>query len=277
VLTGDLVERLVRSEVAYMASVLEVFARHHEASMLWFGHLLAFASRTTDHRAWNRALGLRAGDEELVDEVLTWADKLQAPTRVEVAPALVDEALLAHLADRSLEVTGFRSALYGIPRSVSPAIPKGVEVEEIGDDRLEFFAQVWAQTVPTGDRARTRRLLPLMAEAYAAPEWRRFVARVAGSPAAFGVLHVTDRIGSLAGAATAPQHRRRGAQSALIAHRLAAASEAGCEIVVSQPPIGSSSQRNLERAGLRLAYQSLLWQRPTDEGRRSVEGAPALH
>ncbi|MGH7510991.1 MAG: GNAT family N-acetyltransferase [Acidimicrobiia bacterium] len=265
-LTDDLLERLVRSEVAYMASVLEVFARHHEASMQWFDHVLAFASHTTDHRAWNRALGLRAGDERLVDEVVAWVDERKAPTRVEVVPALVDETFLAHLADRGLEVTGFRSALYGIPQSVPPALPEGVEVEEIGEDRLEFFAQVWAESVPTDDRARTRRLLPLMAEAYAAPQWRRFVARVAGSPAAFGLLHVTDRIGSLAGAATAPHQRRRGAQSALIAHRLAAASEAGCEIVVSQPPIGSSSQRNLERAGLRLAYQSLLWQRPDRRG-----------
>lgn len=262
-LTDDLIEQLVRSEMAYMGSILEAFARYDEASMEWFGHVLVFASRTTEHRAWNRALGLRAGDEELVDEVLTWADSLQAPTRLEVVPALVDEAFLAHMADRGLVVTGFRSAVYGIPRSVPQALPQGVEVEELADEQLEFFAQVWAETVPTNDPARTRRLLPVMAEAYAAPEWRRFLARVDGSPAAFGVLHVADRVGSLAGAATTPDHRRRGAQSALIAHRMAAASEADCEIVVSQPPIGSSSQRNLERAGLRLAYQSLLWRLPT--------------
>jgi GNAT superfamily N-acetyltransferase len=262
-LTDNLVERLVRSEIAYMASVLEVFARHGEASMRWFDHVLAFASHTTDHRAWNRALGLRVGDEELLDELIAWAEERKAPTRVEVVPALVDEGFLAHLADRGLKVTGFRSALYGIPSVVSRGLPQGVQVEGIGDDRLEFFAQVWAETVPTDDRPRTRRLLPVMAEAYAAPEWCRFVAWVDGSPAAYGVLHVADRVGSLAGAATAPEHRRRGAQGTLIAHRVKAASEVGCEIVVSQPPIGSSSQRNLERAGLRLAYQSLLWQRPT--------------
>jgi hypothetical protein len=50
-LTDSLVERLVRSEIAYMASVLEVFARHGEASMRWFDHVLAFVSHATDHRA----------------------------------------------------------------------------------------------------------------------------------------------------------------------------------------------------------------------------------
>jgi GNAT superfamily N-acetyltransferase len=263
VLTHDLVQRLLGSEMAYMSSMLEVFAPHGEATLQWFDHVLAFASPTTDHRAWNRALGLRSGDEELVDEILAWADRLGAPIRLELVPATVDEALLSHVAERGLQVTGFRSAVFGIPSMVSQSIPPGPKVEEIGEDRLEFFAEVWAQTVPTDDRHRTRKLLPVMAEAYAAPEWRRFVAWVEGSPVAFGVLHVAERIGSLTGAATAPEHRGRGAQSVLIAHRLAAAREAGCTIVVSQPPIGSSSQRNLERARLRLAYQSALWQRPT--------------
>jgi GNAT superfamily N-acetyltransferase len=261
VLTDDLVERLVRSEITYMASVLEVFARHGEASVQWFDHVLAFHSPATDHRAWNRALGLRTGDEGLLDDVLAWAEERTAPIRLELVPARVDESFLAGLADRGLKVTGFRSALYGTPSRASTASPKGVEVEEIPQDRLDPFAEVWAQTVPTDDRARTRQMLPVMAEAYAAPEWRRFIARVDGSPVAFGVLHIADRVGSLAGAATAREHRGRGAQSALIAHRIAAAARTGCKIVVSQPPIGSSSQRNLERAGLRLAYQSVLWQR----------------
>ncbi len=108
-----------------MASVLEVFARHGEAHVQWFDHFLAFHSGSTDHRAWNRALGLSPGDEGLVDEILAWAEKRTAPIRLEVVSVRVDEGFLARPADLGLRVTGFRSAVYGAPSKPLPVLPEG--------------------------------------------------------------------------------------------------------------------------------------------------------
>ena len=49
-------------------------------------------------------------------------------------------------------------------------------------------------------------------------------------------------------------HRKLGVQYALIAARLAAATEAGCDLAVVYTEPGSESQRNVERLGFRLAY-----------------------
>jgi GNAT superfamily N-acetyltransferase len=58
----------------------------------------------------------------------------------------------------------------------------------------------------------------------------------------------------LFGASTLPAFRRRGAQSALLATRLAWAREKGCDLAVSITQPGSISHRNIERSGFRVAY-----------------------
>jgi hypothetical protein len=72
--------------------------------------------------------------------------------------------------------------------------------------------------------------------------------------AAAAALTVADGIGYLANAATLAAFRHRGCQGALIAARVADAADGGCDLVTSGAKFGSSSQRNLQRAGFRLAY-----------------------
>ena len=76
----------------------------------------------------------------------------------------------------------------------------------------------------------------------------------------------------MAGAATAPAHRRRGIQSALLSARLIDAAAAGCDVAVVTVQPGSRSQQNVQRQGFHLLYspgrpgQALLkrplWSRP---------------
>ena len=56
------------------------------------------------------------------------------------------------------------------------------------------------------------------------------------------------------GAATAPAHRRRGVQTALLSARLADAAAAGCDIAVVTTQPGSKSQQNVQRRGFDLLY-----------------------
>jgi ribosomal protein S18 acetylase RimI-like enzyme len=58
-----------------------------------------------------------------------------------------------------------------------------------------------------------------------------------------GGFRVSDGVAQLVGAATAPAHRRRGVQSALLRARLADAAEAGCDIAVVTTAPGSSHSR----------------------------------
>lgn len=86
-----------------------------------------------------------------------------------------------------------------------------------------------------------------------------FLADVDGEHAATGAMAIHDGVALLAGASTIPAFRGRGAQNALLQARLAYAAAQGCDLaqMVAQP--GSSSQRNAERQGFRVAYTRTKW------------------
>ena len=67
-------------------------------------------------------------------------------------------------------------------------------------------------------------------------------------------LGMTDGVAQLVGAATAPEHRRKGVQTALLSTRLADAAAAGCDVAVVTTAPGSKSQQNVQRQGFQLLY-----------------------
>jgi ribosomal protein S18 acetylase RimI-like enzyme len=71
----------------------------------------------------------------------------------------------------------------------------------------------------------------------------------------------SNGFGYLADAATDPAYRRRGLQTALLAHRLRHAAEQGATHVCSGAAFLSSSHRNMVRAGMTLQFVRALWTR----------------
>ena len=90
---------------------------------------------------------------------------------------------------------------------------------------------------------------------------RLFLAELDGTPIAAGALGLCDGIAHLAGASTIPEGRNRGAQLALLDHRLRYAAVHGCDVALMAALPGSGSQRNAERNGFRIAYTRIKWQR----------------
>ena len=90
---------------------------------------------------------------------------------------------------------------------------------------------------------------------------RQFVAEIDGAPIAAGALVLADGVAHLAGASTIPSGRNRGAQLALLDHRLRYAAAHGCDIALMGALPGSGSQRNAERHGFRIAYTRIKWQK----------------
>lgn len=80
-------------------------------------------------------------------------------------------------------------------------------------------------------------------------------------PVAIGALAVFEGLGYLTNATTATPDRKRGAQSALIAARIAKARELGCtSLAVETLTLLEHSLRNLERAGFRVAYEKEVYE-----------------
>ena len=86
-----------------------------------------------------------------------------------------------------------------------------------------------------------------------------FLAGTGGKASAAATLCIHEGVALLAGAATVPEMRRRGLQTALIAARIRYAFEHGCDLVMMVASPGSNSQRNGERNGFRVAYTRTKW------------------
>jgi GNAT superfamily N-acetyltransferase len=87
-----------------------------------------------------------------------------------------------------------------------------------------------------------------------------FLAEVDGKPGAAGVLSIHDNVALFGGAATVPELRRRGLQTALLHERMRYACDHGCDLAMMVAVPGSDSQRNAERKGFRIAYTRTKWQ-----------------
>lgn len=125
-------------------------------------------------------------------------------------------------------------------------------------------ARAWAETSARGwaDHIEAETFLRQFGHIVATREGSiAFFAELDGRPIATGALFVADGVALFSGASTIPTWRGRGAQRALLNARLRHAAEAGCDLAVMVTLPGSTSQRNAERAGFRIAYTRTKWRK----------------
>jgi GNAT superfamily N-acetyltransferase len=171
--------------------------------------------------------------------------------------ALARDAEPSDLAAR-LEARGFVAdyAWTKFRRGVEPPAPveTDLRVEPIGPQHARDFGRIVAAGYEVPEF--TGRWLAAL---FARPRWTCFLAFAGDEPAATGALFVCDGVGWLSFAATLPEFRRRGAQSALLAARIRAAAELGCSTVIGETGAleegrPSNSYRNIVRAGFEPVY-----------------------
>lgn len=185
----------------------------------------------------------------------------------EVSP-LADAGTLELLARRGYSPVEYTSVLY---RPIDAALrlagrPDGsIHVRRIGPAE----ASLWARTAAEGWREEGD-LDGLMDEVARVNAGRAeaplFLAELDGAPIAAGASFAHGGVALLAGACTVPAARRRGAQLALLEHRLRHAAEQGCDVAMLCAGPGSGSQRNAERHGFRIAYTRIKWRLNAPEG-----------
>jgi GNAT superfamily N-acetyltransferase len=183
-----------------------------------------------------------------------------APVFHEVSP-LADAALVTLLNERGYRPIEFTSVLVRpIRRDTrrTDSCDERIRVRLIREDEREL----WAQTSARGWSEFTEYADLMLEMARVSAGWSgalSFMAELDGQPIATGALSITDGVALLAGASTIPEGRRQGAQLALLDARLRFASEQGCDLAMMCAQPGSSSQRNAERHGFRIAYTRIKW------------------
>jgi GNAT superfamily N-acetyltransferase len=222
------------------------------------------ASFAEPESPFNKVLGLGFDGVPTADEL----DAIEkafaahgAPTQVELAH-LAESAIGELLSDRGYRLESFENVLgLALDGDSELITPPGVEVRRSTDDELEDWIAVVAdagthpdtQGLPWHDEF-PREAIENAERDFAAAGGTRYAAYRDGVLAGGADFRVTDGIAQLAGAATAPPHRRHGVQSALVAARLADARAAGCDVAVIVTQPGSRSQQNAQRRGFDLLY-----------------------
>ena len=151
-----------------------------------------------------------------------------------------------------------QTALYGLPAQTLSPLASGIEIERVDLDTLEIFLE----TVATGFEwpSEWRESAKDGLRRWSATEgFHAYLARYRGEPAGAGVLFVHDGTGFPCYGAVNPRFRGKGCQTALLHHRLYAANELGCRLIIGGADFGSTSFRNQLRAGLWLAYIESIW------------------
>ena len=138
-----------------------------------------------------------------------------------------------------------------------PTLPSGCTIRRgRPEEARELGAIVENAFFPEGPPEPFRDLLTPL---YRMPGAITFAAPIEGKTVACGAgLTIPEhRVFAICGAGTAAEFRNRGLQTALLQARLAAAAKAGCEYAVVVTQGGTTSQRNYERQGFRVAYSKI--------------------
>ncbi len=258
----DLARRLERAEGATGASFVEVRQRIEPGvGAVWqdFDGTYAMFDGVESPMTQTFGLGIFApvstGGLSAIEQFFSQRD---ADTMHEVSP-LAGIETFALLADR-----GYRPIELGTVL-VQP-LDRGVEHEAVpgllARECEPFELDVWVETSVAGwsDTPEVAHLITSIARAASLnPLAVNFVTERDGVAIATGSLVIHGRVALLAGASTIPSARGLGAQGMLLAARLSAARRRGCDLAMMVASPGSTSQRNAERRGFRVAYTRTKW------------------
>jgi hypothetical protein len=182
-----------------------------------------------------------------------------APVEHEVSP-LAGATAFSLLCSRHYRPIEISNVLY-LPIKEKPeaGYPGNISVRVTGPQEAELWTK-------TSVRAWTHEhpefldfFLTSTAVSAARQQGSCFLAELNGQPGATASLCIHNGVALFAGAATVPQMRRNGLQSALQQERMRYAFDSGCDLAMMVAEAGSDSQRNAERSGFRIAYTRTKW------------------
>ncbi len=218
------------------------------------GHMIFAGLGSPIGRATGAGLDRPLTAQDL-DRIEAFYRQRGAPPQVDVCPMHGPE-VFEMLKERGYAIAELNNVLYRkleVDETFSPP-PEGCEIRRSLPAEAEAAgAIVEGAFFPDGAPEAFRGLI---APFYQMDGALAFAATVEGKLVACGTGLVIPehRVFALCGAGTLAAFRSRGLQTALLRARMAAAVAAGCEYAVVVTQGGTTSQRNAERLGFRVAY-----------------------
>lgn len=207
-----------------------------------------------DHVPYNKARGFSADDEHAFDDIAAFYAETGQRASVEVWAGDATEDL-----HRGLLTAGLAPTAPTVTLHARLAGPRGAPTPDIQVRHLESHDARYLDVLLRGygvdpEAEPLRRMLTIEHDS----RLRRYLALVDGEPVAAAALFTLDGTSLFAGAATLPNFRHRGCQTALIARRLADAS-ADSNMAVATAAFASPSHDNLTRHGFEITHTRTVW------------------
>ena len=259
----DLSKRLERAEGYACAQQAEARLRHSsESGAAWMECGGAYAVFDGVDSPCTQTFGLGIFEEltpTTLDTIESFFLDRGAPVFHEVSP-FAGVAALALLCERGYRPVEMTSILYQPVAQPASIEPQDITVRIAGPGEFDEWCRIntcgWTHDHPELEGI----LHELGAVMAARHQTVCFLAELEGEPGAAGALCLHEGVALFAGAATVPEFRRRGLQSALLSERMRYAFDHDCDLAMMGALPGSESQRNAERRGFQIAYTRTKWQ-----------------
>jgi len=257
--TPELVDKLITAERNCMVNWLQAMAmlpgNPLGVVIENFGHATTLLCPHIPAQVFNRVIGMTVDDRVHIPAILTLYAQHGATPMFDLNPYATPPFWITPNIPLVLVEHGFyhgasHQILYGAPTPNIPELPAHLTIQDVTLDNIDAFVHIYEQV--WGDGTAIRVLV-------GHPQFRCYLALVEDVPAALGVLHVANGIGSMANALTVPAFRGRGCQTALLYRRIRDAVQAGCNLLVSQCMPGVTSQNNQVRVGFQIAGSKAWW------------------
>ncbi len=195
---------------------------------------------------------------EIIERIEHFYRERKAPSQVDLTPLHRPE-IFEMFKERGYAIAELNNVLYRKlqPDEEFPAPPNGCEIRRSHPEEADVTGTI-VETAFFPDGA-PEGFQGLIAPLYQMENALAFVATIGGKPVACGtgLVIAEHKVFALCGAGTLAEYRGRGLQTALLRARMSAALKAGCEYAVVVTQGGTTSQRNAERLGFRVAYSKV--------------------
>jgi GNAT superfamily N-acetyltransferase len=280
--TATLASRIERAECSMLAELAACAARRRPERLFVQPVGSGIALHLGAESPSNKLAGLGFGEPPTTAELDAAEQAFAArgtALQAEVS-SLADPSVLRTLSQRGYHLIGFENVL-GLPLgSATASNPRDAAIEIVRADRGDSQATTaWMDAVVTGflhpdtvdgppshesfDREAMERTMGVVFEA---ASFERYLAKVDRAVAGGASLRLQEGVAQLAGAATLPEYRRKGVQTALLRYRLGEATRRGCDVAVVTTSPGSKSTENVQRFGFALLYVRAIMVKPPPGG-----------
>ena len=224
------------------------------------GEAVCFYSQGMPWPSFNTVKGAGAAEAAAIDEMIDFYKKRERKPQFEIVPGIEDRRALQALSQRGFFASGTHASLaldLALWEPKAFATPR-VRISKLQENEIETYAAIHCKSFGLPEHG----IAPVAANnkvLLGRPGWTFFIAYVEDRPAAAAVMFIKDRTASLTFAATLPEYRKTGLHEQLLHRRFSEAKHQGCDLVVGQCAFLSPSHRNMERAGMKLAYVRTTW------------------